>query len=81
MMVKAIKHGAHTNMLLTRLHTPCHSSCCTSFSAPHSCFPMFFSCASILHHFLGYKEVLNLSTNMFSVLEFCCGHPVATLNT
>jgi len=29
--------------MLTLLHTPCHSSCCTSFSALRSCFPMFFS--------------------------------------
>ena len=56
-MVRAIKQGAHTSVqtlsqflyvcshpvtVLVRLYTPCHSSCCTSFSALHSCFPMFF---------------------------------------
>ena len=69
--------------MLTRLHTPCpvlvvlHSLHCALV------FQCFFSCAFIFNHALGYilKQKFFRTTNMFSVLGFCCRHPVPTLCT
>ena len=70
MMVKAIKQGAHS------LPTPCHSSCCTSFSARHSFFQMFFPVLQFsimfLVNFLKRSFLdIPITTNIFLVMEFC----------
>ena len=65
------------NRVLTRLHTPCHSYCCTSFSACYTLvFQFFFNVFQFSIMFLvkflkrSFLDI-PITTNMFSVLEFC----------
>ncbi len=66
------------NRVLTHLHTPCHSSGCTSFSALHSCFPFLLTFSIMFLVKFWKRSLMNVlkATNLFLVRELCFGHTV-----
>ena len=66
------------NRVLTHLHTPRHSSGCTSFSALHSCFPFLLTFSIMFLVKFWKRSLMNVpkATNLFLVLELCFGHTV-----